>query len=54
MVEYALLTAGNALGSIQLFATRVVSSIGILEIVLVVAGAWLLWRAVDALFGTRA
>jgi hypothetical protein len=53
MVEYALLSAGNALGSLQLFAGRVAGSIGAVELALIVAGAWLAWRILDRLVGPR-
>jgi hypothetical protein len=54
MVEYALLTAGNALGGIQGIASRALGSIGFVEVVLVAGGVWLLWRIVDAVFNTGA
>lgn len=53
MVEYALLTAGNVLMPIQVFADRFMSSVGITEALLVVGGAWLLWRVLDRLVNPR-
>lgn len=53
MVEYALLSAGNAMGSLRLYAARVMGSIGVVEVVLIIAGAWVLWRVLDRLIGPR-
>ena len=53
MVEYALISAGNALMPLRLFAERVMGSISAVEFVLIVVGAWVLWRVVDRLIGPR-
>lgn len=53
MVEYALLNAGHAIGSLQLFAGRVAGSIGAVELGMIVVGAWLAWRVLDRLIGPR-
>lgn len=53
MVEYALLNAGHALGSLQLFAGRLAGSIGPVELGLIVVGAWVAWRVLDRLIGPR-
>lgn len=53
MVEYALLTAGNVLMPMQLFSERVLSSVSITEALLVLGGAWALWRVLDRLVRPR-
>lgn len=53
MAEYAMLLAGNTLGSVRLTAERLVGSLDPLKVVLFVAALWIVWRVAVALIGPR-
>ena len=51
MAEYALLMAGNAWAPVHAGAVRLASSIGPLEIFLVVGGIWVVYKLMDVVTG---